>query len=337
MSDVSVGGESIEKRSKNVVTEDAEVSEDNSKVLTEHASGYKDSNKDSAYFEDTESVQSLDSECLPKKILSIIDPNHQSLESYSYTFTLSGVDSEKSTKVDDNVSQKSPELSLPSERSVDEERIDVDKVPSGEGTSSNSFEILDDSTNIRRQWDISSSSESLPQLSERSAKQDIVCVAEVHRADVSEPDDISPELDVTDESVSVPDGELSNNNCETTDGLCKQNSQRDVVADPEVNTPSAKLPKCDWFLPSPVCPYYAGVCERHLREGDENVDDDQSRCDTSLSRINCLVIQLLCFLSDVEHIDSWLRYNIERPCLDVQTLSQSVSHLLTYWHDIQHP
>ena len=124
--------------------------------------------------------------------------------------------------------------------------------------------------------------------------------------------------------MSSLDSEQCTSHSEVTDSIAAEVPRADAGDAHESGVSSSTPPNCDWFLPSPVSPCYAAVCDRHPDEDDENVNGQ--RC-ASLSRINSLVSRLLCFLADAEHIDSWLRYNIERQCVDLQTLTQSVSGL----------
>ena len=362
MSDGLTRAEGVQNRSKNIVTEDTQVSEGSKSALLGGASGYKDRNKDSAYFEDVESVQCAESECLSKKILSIIDPDHRSTKFYSYTFTITGSDGENSVTSHGNVSQQSHlnneeiiksqvnSASNPDTPSKEGSLV-VDTVSPDRETLSASFDaasvdldldILDEDRNIGRDCNSSTSSESLPWVTARSAKNDIVCIVEVHRADSEEIDDPNQDPDRDAQSKTLGETSPSNEeNKQSVSGIEKTTlSAGKTLAEPgdspKSSTCSGSQPKCDWFLPSPVQPYYAGVCNRHVDRGDNNVEDKSGHVDASLTGINFLMLRLLCFLADVEHIDSWLRHNAERQCVDLHTLTQSVSHSSTSWHDL-HP
>jgi hypothetical protein len=276
----------------------------------------KECNKDSAYYEDTDESFSPDHESLSKRILNILDPDQSVSQSYCYTYQY-----------------------VPDETSVDKclvEDPNVDKDISVEQDLDSDSNVPITKCPVQSVIDVSSSAVN------DTSKSDVPAVDDIQDEEQGQIHEEKLKLE-TDASKISPSGQqqtsskaLTEQNCgdiESTDNNPRGSSADESNVEKSPSKSATPLPLCDWLLPVPVCAYYANL----LQEGDtadntKNIIPDNIVLLSKEITDNC--VPLLLYLAEVQHIDDWLRYNLEPGYRVLQTTDLSVSGYAQSTHGV---
>ena len=288
----------VRKRTKHA----KEISEHSKELLLNVPAGEKEHDKDSAYFEDPDDAPCPGQDSLPKLILNIINPEESFDGSYSYTYHA-------------GFETGSDSCSVVGERQL----LAVE----GSATTAASEEVHSEYSN-----DVLSSQEGNNHQS-LTIKSNVVEIVEDHKRHGVTP----VECIVQTGKRQLLDKTSTDENCEEVE--CGEKHEGGTIDDVKVNvdenrsiTPSP-IPECDWLLPVPVRAYYANLPEKsntrrkkHRRKLEKLILGKNKHCENDH-------LTLLLYLDEVEHIDDWLRHNLEAGYHSLQTGDLSVSGIYT--------